>query len=311
MTTDDSSLDPTEAPDRFRSGMVALIGRPNAGKSTLLNRLIGTKVSIVSDKPQTTRHRIQGVLTLDRGQVVFADTPGVHRPHYRMNRRMMATTRASLTGVDVVAVLVDVSEPVGGGVSFLMDLVGEVQTPRILLLNKVDRIEKTKLLPLIDRFRQMAEFADIIPLSALRGVNADAFVDAVLKLLPAGPPLFPEDALTDRSVRFMVAELVREQLLARTHDELPYSTAVTVDSWLEPEDDTKQLEIGATIYVDKESQKPIVIGKGGQMLKRVGTDARVQIGELLQRPVDLRLWVKVRRDWREHGALLDTMEITS
>ena len=294
----------------FRSGTVALVGRPNAGKSTLLNRLIGTKVSIVSDKPQTTRHRIRGILTEDRGQVVFVDTPGVHRPHYRMNRRMMNVTRQALEDVDLVAAMIDASEPLGRGTEFLLQMLQRVSAPVILLLNKVDRIAKPKLLPLIDRLRKVDEFAAIIPISALKGANSDAFLKVVFEYLPPGPPLFPEDDLTDRSVRFMAAELVREQLLHRTREELPYTTAVTVDYWKEPQDPKRQIEIAATIYVERDSQKPIVIGKGGKLLKQVGTAARGEIERLLGQRVHLQLWVKVRPDWRQKARILDELEIT-
>lgn len=294
----------------FRSGTVALVGRPNAGKSTLLNRLVGTKVSIVSDKPQTTRHRIRGILTEDRGQVVFVDTPGVHRPHYRMNRRMMDVTRQALEDVDLVAAMIDASEPLGRGTEFLLQMLQRVSAPVILLLNKVDRIAKPKLLPLIDRLRKADEFAAIIPISALKGANSDAFLEVVFEYLPPGPPLFPEDDLTDRSVRFMAAELVREQLLHRTREELPYTTAVTVDYWKEPQDPKRQIEIAATIYVERDSQKPIVIGKGGKLLKQVGTAARGEIERLLGQRVHLQLWVKVRPDWRQKARILDELEIT-
>jgi GTP-binding protein Era len=291
------------------SGTVALIGRPNAGKSTLMNRLVGAKLSIVSDKPQTTRHRIQGILTEDRGQIVFVDTPGVHRPHFRMNERMMKVTRTVLADVDLVVLMLDASEPLGGGARYLFELVDSVQRPVVLALNKVDRVAKPELLPLIDRLRQDREFADIIPMSALAGDNVEALLTCVFGLLPEGEPLFPEDELTDRSLRFLAAERVREQLLHRTRDELPYSTAVVIDSWQEP-DGGRPVEISATIYVDKDSHKPIVIGKGGRMLKAVGIAARGEISELIGRPVDLRLWVKVRPRWREKSALLDSMEIT-
>jgi GTP-binding protein Era len=291
------------------SGTVALIGRPNAGKSTLMNRLVGAKLSIVSDKPQTTRHRIQGILTEDRGQIVFVDTPGVHRPHFRMNERMMKVTRTVLADVDLVVLMLDASEPLGGGARYLFELVDSVQRPVVLALNKVDRVAKPELLPLIDRLRQDREFADIIPMSALAGDNVEALLTCLFGLLPEGEPLFPEDELTDRSLRFLAAERVREQLLHRTRDELPYSTAVVIDSWQEP-DGGRPVEISATIYVDKDSHKPIVIGKGGRMLKAVGIAARGEISELIGRPVDLRLWVKVRPRWREKSALLDSMEIT-
>ena len=300
----------TSAIDAFRCGTVTLVGRPNAGKSTLLNRLVGTKISIVSNKPQTTRHRISGVLTEDRGQVVFVDTPGVHRPHYRMNRRMMQATRQAMLDVDVIAVMIDTTESRGGGVDYLMGILRAVPVPTILLLNKIDRIAKPALLPLIDWFQRQHDFADIIPISALAGDNAEAFVDAVFRHLPAGPLLYPDETVTDRSVRFMVAEMVREELLHRTHEELPYTTAVAIDRWEEDGDGEGTVQIGATIYVERDGQKPIVIGKGGTMLRRVGTAARRQIEELIGRHVVLELWVKVRPEWREQARLLDEMEIT-
>ncbi len=301
-----TSADPV---DGFRSGTVALIGRPNAGKSTLLNRLVGVKVSIVSDKPQTTRHRIHGVVTEDRGQVVFVDTPGVHRPLYKMNRRMMDTTRQVLHEVDLVALLVDVAESRGRGLTYLLELVKDLGTPVLLLLNKVDKIDKLDLLPLIAWFSEQAEFAEIFPVSALKGDNCGALMNAVLTRLPLGPPMFPEEALTDRSERFLAAELVREQLLNRTREELPYTTAVTVDQWTEPEREGGSVVINATIYVDRPTQKPIVIGKGGKMLRAVGQAARMQIAELLGRPVHLELWVKVKPSWREQAPILDMLEI--
>jgi len=293
----------------YHSGTVALVGRPNAGKSTLLNRLVGAKVAITSNKPQTTRHRILGVLTRPDGQVVFVDTPGVHRPHYRMNKRMMDATRAALHEVDLIALLVDVTEDPGAGLRYAIDLVGKAEAPAFLLLNKVDRIAKHKLLPIIGSLSQKGSWAEVIPISALKGDNCERFLDVVLGYLPEAAPLFPADALTDRSERFLTAELVREQLLRRTRDELPYTTAVAVDEWQEPERDGGTVRIFATIMVDTESQKPIVIGRGGKMLKAVGTAARQQIEEMLGRRVFLDLRVKVRSGWREDAPILDQLEI--
>ena len=292
-----------------RAGMVALVGRPNAGKSTLINRLVGAKVAITSNKPQTTRHRVLGVLTRPAGQVVFVDTPGVHRPHYRMNRRMMAATRSVLRDVDLVSLLIDVTEEPGAGLKYAIDLVQAVDAPTFLLLNKVDLIAKGKLLPIISAYSTRANWAEIIPISALKGDNCERFLEVLFGYLPEAAPLFPEDALTDRSERFLVAELVREQLLHRTREELPYTTAVTIDTWQEPERPQGAVRIFATILVDAESQKPIVIGRGGQMLKAVGTAAREQIEEMLGRKVFLDLRVKVRPGWREDAPLLDRMEI--
>lgn len=298
----------SEAPG-YRSGMVALVGRPNAGKSTLMNRLVGAKVAITSNKPQTTRHRILGVLTRPGGQLVFVDTPGVHRPHYRMNKRMMNATRAALHDVDLIALLVDVTEDPGAGLRYAIDLVAKAEATAFLLLNKVDRIAKHKLLPIIGSLSQKGSWAEVIPISALKGDNCERFLDAALGYLPEAAPLFPDDTLTDRSERFLTAELVREQLLRRTRDELPYTTAVAVDEWQEPERDGGTVRIFATIMVDTESQKPIVIGRGGKMLKAVGTAARQQIEEMLGRRVFLDLRVKVRSGWREDAPILDRLEI--
>jgi GTP-binding protein Era len=289
--------------------MVALIGRPNAGKSTLLNTLVGAKVAITSARPQTTRHRVLGVLTRPVGQIVFVDTPGVHRPHYRMNRRMMDTTRSVLHSVDVVALLVDVTEDPGAGLTYAISLVSDIEAPTFLLLNKIDRIGKAKLLPMIAAFSDRAAWSEVIPISALKGDNCERFLEVALGYLPAGEPLFPEDALTDRSERFLTAELVREQLLHRTREELPYTTAVTIDEWQEPDQLHGTVRIFATILVDAPSQKPIVIGRGGQMLKAVGTAAREQIEGMLQRRVFLDLRVKVRPGWREDAPMLDRLEI--
>lgn len=292
-----------------RSGMVALLGRPNAGKSTLLNQMVGAKLAIVSDKPQTTRHRILGVLSRPEGQVIFVDTPGVHRPHYRMNKRMMDTTRHVLADVDLVALLIDATESLGGGTTYTLGLLSEVGTPVLLLLNKIDKLKKERLLPLIDTLSRAYDFAEIIPISALRGDNCELFFDASLKRLPESEPLYPEDALTDRTVRFMVAELVREQLLHRTRDELPYTTAVTVESWEEGEGKRATTRISATILVDRDSQKGMVIGKGGRMLRAVGTASRKEIEKLLDQHVFLDLRVKVRSGWRENEPILDKLEI--
>jgi len=295
--------------DEYRSGTVALVGRPNAGKSTLLNQLVGAKVAITSDKPQTTRHRILGVLTRPGGQLAFVDTPGVHRPHYRMNRRMMAATRAVLGEVDIVALLIDVTEEPGSGLRYVLDLVSDLAVPKFLLLNKVDRFAKAKLLPMIAAYSQKGGWAEVIPISALKGDNCERFLEVALGYLPVGERQFPEDALTDRSERFLTAELVREQVLRRTREELPYTTAVTVDEWQEPEKPGGVVRIFATILVDTESQKPIIIGRGGRMLKAVGTAAREQVEEMLGRRIFLDLRVKVRSGWREEAPILDRLEI--
>ncbi|MFQ5742520.1 MAG: GTPase Era [Acidobacteriota bacterium] len=293
----------------YKCGRVALIGRPNAGKSTLLNRMVGVKVAIVSDKPQTTRHRILGVLSRPRGQIVFVDTPGVHRPYYRMNRRMMDTTRNTLSAVDLIALIIDASEPAGAGVRYTIDLLRDIQTPVFLLLNKVDRLNKENLLPLIAGYDHDYPFAEIIPVSALRGDNCDRFLDATFRHLPEAPALYPLDSLTDRPLRFLAAELIREKLLHRTRDELPYTTAVAIDSWEEPDEADAVVRIEATILVERDSQKAIVIGKGGRMLKAVGTAARKEIEGLVGRHLYLGLRVKVNAGWRQQAPILDRLEI--
>jgi GTP-binding protein Era len=271
--------------------------------------MVGAKVAIVSDKPQTTRHRILGVLSRPDGQIIFVDTPGVHRPHYRMNKRMMDTTRHVLADVDVVALLIDASESLGAGTSYTLGLLRDTNTPVVLLLNKIDKLKKEKLLPLIDSLQAHHEFREIIPISALRGDNCEIFLGSVLKLLPESEPLFPEDALTDRTVRFLAGELIREQLLHRTRDELPYTTAVAVEGWEEGAGKRATTRISATILVDRDSQKGMIIGKGGRMLRAVGTASRKEIENLLGQHVYLDLHVKVRSGWRESEPILDKLEI--
>ena len=289
----------------MKAGFVALIGRPNAGKSTLLNRLVGQKLAIVSDKPQTTRNRITGVRNFPEGQVIFVDTPGVHRPLHRLNVRMVDAALDALREVDVVAVVVDAIEPPGGGDRYLMDILGKVQKPKVLALNKVDAIDKERLLPLIERYDQFG-FADIVPISALTGDNVERLERVILSHLPDGEPLYDEDYLTDQQERFFVAELVREQVLQHTHAELPFSSAVVVDKFEEP-DDKGLMRLYCTILVERESQKPIVIGRGGEMIKRIGTAARKELASFFATRVFLDLRVKVRADWREDERVLDEL----
>jgi len=279
-----------------RSGFVVLAGRPNSGKSTLLNRLVGEKISIVTDKPQTTRNVVRGIVTRPQGQIVFLDTPGVHKPIHKMNSVMMESVRTAMSEVDVLALIVDAAEPFGKGDQFTLDLVKLVQIPKVLLLNKVDKIKKQDLLPLIDRYSKFDSFREIIPISALAGDNVEAFIKVLFDLLPAGPQYYPEDQLSDQQERSIAAELVREKLIELTHDELPYSTAVIVDRFEEGE---KLHRIFATIYVERESQKRIVIGKGGSVLKEVGTAARLDLERWLGRKVYLELRVKVSQGWRD------------
>jgi GTP-binding protein Era len=284
-----------------RSGFVTLVGRPNSGKSTLLNRLVGEKVSIVTDKPQTTRNIIRGIVTRPEGQIVFLDTPGVHKPIHRMNSLMMRSVRDAMSEVDILAVMIDCSQPFGKGDRFVLDLVAPIRARKILLLNKVDKVQKPDLLPLIDKYSKLSTFEEIVPLSALKGDNVEALLAVLFRLIPEGPQYYPEDQLSDQKERSIVAEIVREKLIDLTEDELPYSTAVTVDRFEEGE---KLHRIYATIHVEREGQKGIVIGKKGHLLKEVGIAARKDIEKLLGMQVYLELRVKVTAGWRDDDAAL-------
>lgn len=288
----------------MNSGYVALIGRPNAGKSTLLNRLVGQKIAAVSDKPQTTRFRIQGIITRPEGQVVFVDTPGVHQPGYELNRRMMATVQDALLGVDLVCLIRDASVATGNGDRFVLDLIRRSEKPALLLLNKIDKLEdKSALLPLIDWYRTEYDWREIIPISALKDEMTDVLVESCLRHLPEGEPIFSEDELTDQSLRVLVAEIVREKLLHVTGDEIPYVTAVVTEKFEEVREDFAR--IFCAIVVERGSQKKIIIGKGASRLKEIGIRARKEIENLLGHRVHLELFVKVEEDWRNREQLLD------
>ena len=305
----------------MKAGFVALVGRPNAGKSTLLNRLVQQKLAIVSDKPQTTRNRIVGVRnyvgptgeqanrpTME-GQVVYVDTPGVHKPLHRLNVRMVDAALDTLSEVDLIAVVVDATEPSGGGDRFLLDVVKRSKTPRILVLNKVDAVDKPTLLPRLVEYEKEG-FEDLVPVSALTGENVDRLEQVLLKHLPEGDPIYPEDYLTDQPERFFVAELVREQVLQQTRDELPFSTAVVVDKFEEP--DAKGLmRLYCTILVERETQKPILVGKGGARIKAIGTAARKELEAFFDAKVFLDLHVKVKEGWREDERTLDSLGLPS
>ena len=291
----------------MKSGFVALIGRPNAGKSTLLNRLVGEKLAIVSDKPQTTRNRIIGVRNYPDAQVVFVDTPGVHRPLHRLNVRMLDAALDTLREVDLVTVVVDASEPTGGGDRYLMEVVRKTTAARVLALNKVDQVRKEALLPLIERYDRDVGFADIVPISALKGDNVDRLEQVLLQHLPEGDPLYPEDFLTDQPERFFVSEIVREQVLQHTHAELPFASAVIVDRFEEPATPGDILRLYCTILVERASQKPIVVGRSGAMIKAIGTAARQELERFFDAKVFLDLHVKVRADWREDERMLDQL----
>jgi GTPase len=291
----------------MKSGFVSLLGRPNAGKSTLLNRIVGQKLAIVSDKPQTTRTRVVGVKNYADGQVVFVDTPGVHKPTHRLNVRMVDIALESMREVDLLALVVDAAVKPGKGDRYMLDLLKEATQPAILVLNKVDLVAKQKLLPVIDHYRREHPFVEIVPASSVDGTNIETLELLFLQYLPEGEPLYPPDYLTDQTERFFVAEIVREQVLQLTHDELPFSTAVVVDRFQESTDDGR-VDLYCTILVDRESQKPIVIGRGGAMIKQIGTAARAELEQYLEKHVYLDLHVKVKSEWRDDERLLDEIK---
>lgn len=294
--------------EEFRSGFVALIGRPNAGKSTLLNRLVGEKIAAVSNKPQTTRYKIQGIVTRDDGQIVFVDTPGVHKPGFLLNRRMMAAVNDAMMSVDLVLLMRDASVSTGNGDRFVLDLVKQSEKPSLLVLNKIDKIkDKAELLPLMESYAREYDFVEIVPVSALKGQAVDNLLAQIVKHLPTGEPIFGEDELTDQSMRTIVAEMVREKILATTGEEIPYVTAVVTERWDESEPGVTR--IYCAIYVERPSQKAIIIGKGGAKLKKIGTEARFEIERLLGTNVYIQLFVKVVEDWRNKGKELDEIGV--
>jgi GTP-binding protein Era len=292
----------------FRAGFASLIGRPNAGKSTLLNRIIGTKVAIVSDKPQTTRNRIVAVKNHPLGQIVFVDTPGIHRPLHRLNVRMVDAAVETLREVDVIALVFDASTRPGHGDEYVAGLLEDVKAPVVLVLNKIDLIAKPKLLPLIERAQTWHPFVAMIPVSATTGDGVDVLERELLSRLPESDPIYPEDFLTDQPERAFVSETVREKVLQHTRAELPFSTAVIVDEFDESSRD-KVLRLYCTIFVEQESQKPIVIGRGGEMIKRIGTEARQDLERFFDTRVYLDLRVKVNADWRNDDRTLDELGV--
>ena len=296
----------------FRSGFVCILGRPNAGKSTLLNALVGEKLAIISPKPQTTRNRIQGIVNLPKGkghdaaQIVLIDTPGVHKPDSSLGRKMMVEVREALEGCDVVLLIMDATRKLDRRDEFAVQMLKHSATKVCLILNKVDLLKgKDKLLPLIEEYKKLHPFHDVIPISALKRDGLDILLKQVIAALPAGPPYFPEDQVTDQPTRFMAAEIIRERVLVETEEELPYATAVVVDSF---EESARLTRISATIYCEREGQKGILIGKKGQMLKRIGTSARLQIERMLGTKVFLELYVKVQPNWRESRGFVDELD---
>jgi len=283
--------------DVFRTGYVAIVGRPNAGKSTLVNQLVGQKIAIVTSKPQTTRNRIQGIVTQKRGQIVLIDTPGLHDPDSALGRQMMHEVAAAVEGIDVLLLIVDASHASTHADSMLLEKAQRFRGKTILVLNKIDAVPKQKLLPLIDRFRQEFDFAAIVPLSALKGTGCDALLNEIFRLLPEGPPYFPEDQVTDQPERFLAAEIVREKAIRALHHELPYAVAVFVDKF---EESPRLVRIEAALNVERDTQKKILIGHKGAMLKKIGTEARKELETLFDKKVFLGLFVKVAPDWREN-----------
>lgn len=290
----------------FRSGFVSIIGRPNAGKSTLLNALVGQKVAIVADKPQTTRTSIQGVVTTPEAQVVFVDTPGIHKADSALNKRLMDTVRAALEERDLLLFVADATEEFGEEEKRAIDVARRTSTPVVLVLNKVDLVkDKAALLPLIEQYKQAFEFADYVPVSASRRDGLDELMKIIVERMPEGPAYFPEDHVTDQPERFLAAELVREKVLLATRQEVPHSVTVAVDKW---EDTPKLTRIFATIRVERDGQKAIVIGREGSMLKRIGTQAREEMERLFGVKIYLDLHVRVQPGWRENTAFLDSLD---
>lgn len=289
----------------FKAGFIAIVGRSNAGKSTLVNKVVGRKVAIVSTKVQTTRNRIQGIVNRDDAQIVLIDTPGLHRAGSALGRQMMSEARQALEGVDILSLIVDAAVEFGVGDRAALDWIKRFRGPVFLLLNKVDRMPKEKLLPLIDHYQREREFAEIFPISALTGDGVPELVKSWISYLPENPAYFPADQFTDQPERFIAGEFVREKLIAATREELPHSVAVLVDTFEESE---KLVHIRATIFVEREGQKGIVIGKGGELLKKAGTDARREIENLLGVKVFLELFVKVQPNWRQSSGMVRQLD---
>lgn len=281
----------------FHSGFVTIIGRPNVGKSTLINHIIGQKIAIMSDKPQTTRNKIQGVHTTENGQIVFIDTPGIHKPKTKLGDFMVKAATSSLREVDVVLFLVDVYEGYGAGDQFIIDYLEGLKTPVFLILNKIDQVEPNQLLPMIEQYSKKYPFAEIIPISALQGNNVNTLLEQIFNRLSEGPQYYPTDQITDHPERFIVAELIREKILELTREEIPHSIAIEIES-MKKRETSDTVYIGAVVYTERDSQKKIIIGKKGSVLKEVGQRARADIEALLGNKIFLELWVKVKKDWR-------------
>lgn len=279
-----------------KSGFVSIIGRPNVGKSTFVNRVIGHKIAIMSDKAQTTRNKIQGVMTRDDAQIIFIDTPGIHKPKHKLGDYMMRVAKNTLSEIDAIMFMVNVNEDIGRGDEYIMEMLKNVKTPIFLVLNKIDLVHPDTLMPKIEQYQSYMDFTDIIPISALEGLNVDHFIDVLKCFLPEGPKYYPDNQISDHPEQFVVSEIIREKILHLTSEEIPHAIGVNVDRMIKEDEDRVRIE--ATIYVERDSQKGIVIGKGGKKLKEVGKRARRDIEMLLGSKVYLELWVKVQRDWR-------------
>jgi len=287
---------------KFRSGFVAIIGRPNVGKSTLMNKLIGQKIAIMSDKPQTTRNKIHGVYTTEDIQIVFLDTPGIHKPNSKLGNFMMKSAESALKEVEAVLFLIDASEEIGGGDRYIIEQLQKVKTPVFLIINKIDKVDPEALLNRIVQYKDLYEYAEVVPISAMNGNNINTLVEQISKYLPEGPQYYPADQVTDHPEQFVCAELVREKILHSTREEIPHSIAVQIeDMRVQP---NGVVYIGAVVFVERDSQKGIIIGKQGALLKEVGRTARIDIENLLGSKVFLEIWVKVKKDWRNQDRVL-------
>lgn len=283
--------------NNFKSGFISIIGRPNVGKSTFLNRVVGQKIAIMSDKPQTTRNKVQGVVTTDNSQLIFIDTPGIHKPKHKLGDFMVKSARNTLKEVDVIMFMVNANEPIGGGDRFIIDLLQNTETPVFLVINKIDLVHPDDLLTTITSYTSEYDFAEVVPLSALNGNNVERLMETLTGYLPVGPKYYPDDQVTDHPERFIISEFIREKVLHLTREEIPHSIAVVIEK-IDRDENRGLVDVAATIVVDRDSQKGIVIGKKGALLKEIGTKARHDIEMLLGSKVYLELWVKVQKDWR-------------
>lgn len=291
--------------DNFKSGFISIIGRPNVGKSTFMNKVLGQKIAIMSDKPQTTRNKIQGVYTTDDSQMIFIDTPGIHKPKHQLGEHMMKVARNTLKETEVILFIINASEEIGRGDEFIIEMLKNTRTPIVLVLNKIDLVHPDDLLKQIDVYKDKLEFSDVVPISALQGNNVDTLLNVIKKYLPEGPMYYPEDRVTDHPEHFIVSELIREKALHLTSQEIPHAIGVEVEKM--KADKGEKIHVQAVIYVERESQKGMVIGKGGKMLKEIGKLARLDIENLLGNKVYLELWVKVQKDWRNKSNFIRSL----